>query len=185
MVSYSDEFRDRMVERMLGGKSATALAEEVNVPQPTLSSWLKKAAARSERGRVRGMKRTTPTPRAQAPKKAAAAPPSPSPSRRPSEWTPEDKFAAVLESAALSTAELGEWLRGKGLREADLTAFREEVREAAVAGMSSKRSSPETKRIKDLERELKRKEAALAETAALLVLRKKAVALWGEEGEDT
>ena len=36
-------------------------------------------------------------------------------------------------------------------------------------------------RIKQLERELRRKEAALAETAALLVLRKKAEALWGKE----
>ena len=47
------------------------------------------------------------------------------------------------------------------------------------------RVSEEQKRIKELERDLKRSQAALAETAALLVLRKKAVALWGEEGEDT
>jgi hypothetical protein len=91
-----------------------------------------------------------------------------------------------MEAAAVSEAELGEWIRRKGLREADLVAFREEVREAAVAGMGAKRStSPDAKRVKELERELKRKEAALAETAALLVLRKKAVALWGEEGDDT
>lgn len=183
MAPYSDEFRDRMVERMLGGMSATSLAEEVNVPQPTLSSWLKKAATRSERGRVKGMKRTPPTPPAQAPKKATAT--SPPARRRPSDWTPEEKFAAVLEAAGIPNGELGGWLRAKGLLEDDLAAFREEVREAALAGMSSKRSSPDAKRIKDLERELKRKEAALAETAALLVLRKKAVALWGEEGEDT
>jgi transposase len=36
-----------------------------------------------------------------------------------------------------------------------------------------------------LERGLRRTKAALAETAALLVLRKKAAALWGEEGDDT
>jgi len=38
----------------------------------------------------------------------------------------------------------------------------------------------EEKRIKDLERELARKDHALAETAALLVLRKKASAIWGD-----
>lgn len=183
MAPYSDEFRDRMVERMLGGMSATSLAEEVNVPQPTLSSWLKKAASRSERGRVKGMKRTPPTPSAQAPKRPT---PTASPAaRRPSDWAPEEKFTAVLEAAGVPNDELGGWLRAKGLLEDDLVAFRKEVRDAAVAGMSSKRTSPDAKRIKDLERELKRKEAALAETAALLVLRKKAVALWGEEGEDT
>ncbi len=54
------------------------------------------------------------------------------------------------------------------------------LREAATVGDVSKRKpNDEQKRIKDLERELKRKEAALAETAALLVLRKKAGALWG------
>ena len=61
------------------------------------------------------------------------------------------------------------------------------MRQAALAGFtaSKKPRNDEQKRIKDLERELKRKEAALAETAALLVLRKKAGALWGGEGEDT
>jgi transposase-like protein len=49
MTTYSDEFRDRMVERMIGGMTATALATEVGVPQPTLSKWLKNSASRSER----------------------------------------------------------------------------------------------------------------------------------------
>lgn len=91
-----------------------------------------------------------------------------------------------MEAAGLSDDRIGEWLRTRGLREADLAEFRAEVRDAAVAGMSAKRTaSPDAKRVRELERELKRKEAALAETAALLVLRKKAVALWGEEGDDT
>jgi hypothetical protein len=63
-----------------------------------------------------------------------------------------------------------------------MVRFCEEVRSAAVAGLSAGRktrggSSEEHRRIKTLERELKRKEAALAETAALLVLRKKLNAL--------
>ena len=41
----------------------------------------------------------------------------------------------------------------------------------------------ERQRVKELERELRRKEKALAETAALLVLRKKMEAIWGD-GED-
>ena len=180
MAVYSEEFRDRMVERMVEGMSATSLAEEVGVSQPTLSLWLKKAAARSAEGKLGRMKRRK---EPVAPVKSA---PRPAEARRPGEWSASEKFSVVLEAAAISNAALGEWLRAKGLREADLTAFREEVREAAIAGMGAKRASaPEAKRIKELERELKRKEAALAETAALLVLRKKAVALWGEEGDDT
>jgi hypothetical protein len=183
MTTYSDEFRDRMVERMIGGMTATALATEVGVPQPTFSKWLKNSASRSERSRVDDMKRR--------PKGAAKAPPprakAPATSqRRPSDWPPDEKLSAVMEAAAISSEGLGEWLRAKGLREADLTEFRAEVRDAAITAMRAKRTaSPDAKRVKELERELKRKEAALAETAALLVLRKKAVALWGEEGEDT
>ena len=185
MATYSDEFRDRMVERMLEGVTATALAAEVGVAQTTLSTWLKKAARRAERGRVEDMKRRPPSRSKKARQEAPAGSPRPVP-RRPSEWPPEEKFSAVMEAAGLSDDRIGEWLRTRGLREADLAEFRAEVRDAAVAGMSAKRTaSPDAKRVRELERELKRKEAALAETAALLVLRKKAVALWGEEGDDT
>jgi hypothetical protein len=95
-----------------------------------------------------------------------------------------------MASAAIDDAGLGEFLRREGLHDEDLQRYRDEVRSAALQGLSgaaaSRASLPgEQARIKELERELRRKEAALAETAALLVLRKKAVALWGEEGGDT
>ncbi len=95
-----------------------------------------------------------------------------------------------MEAAALEDSELGAFLRREGLHEEDLARFQEEVRVAALAGLEGQKkaksgASDEQKRIKTLERDLKRSQAALAETAALLVLRKKAGALWGEEGEDT
>jgi len=150
--------------------SANALAQEVGVQQPTLSRWLREA------GTVADVSK----------KKPKAKRPQPE-GRRPSEWSAEEKVRVVISSGALVDTELGEFLRREGLHEEDLAHFREEVRIAAVVGLttSKKPRSDEQKRIKDLERELKRKEAALAETAALLVLRKKAGALWGGEGEDT
>ena len=45
--------------------------------------------------------------------------------------------------------------------------------------------SAEGRRVRELEKELRRKDAALAETAALLVLKKKAQAIWGDEDDDT
>jgi hypothetical protein len=101
-----------------------------------------------------------------------------------SAWTAEEKLAALVEAASVSEAELGGWLRSRGLRAADVDAFRAD----AVSGLAtkpSKHTAAEKRRTKELERELKRTKAALAETAALLVLRKKAAALWGEEGDDT
>ena len=57
--------------------------------------------------------------------------------------------------------------------------------ETASPAKKNKGKSPEAKRIRELERELYRKEKALAETAALLVLKKKAQAIWGDEGNYT
>ncbi|MBM4361001.1 MAG: hypothetical protein FJ096_23120, partial [Deltaproteobacteria bacterium] len=101
-----------------------------------------------------------------------------------SAWTAEKKLAAIIDAARVPEAELGAWLRGRGLLSTDLEAFRAD----AVSGLATKPAkltAAEKKRVKKLERELKRTKAALAETAAILVLRKKAVALWGEEGDDT
>lgn len=92
-------------------------------------------------------------------------------------WSAEEKIRVVLAAGGLDDEKLGEFLRREGLHEADLQQFRKEVEQAATEGLSApKRSqgiSPEQKRIRQLEKELARKEKALAETAALLVLQKK------------
>lgn len=170
---YSEAFRKRMVERMSGprGMSATALSEEVGVSKSTLSRWLREA------GKVDEMSRKKKPRVARTGRR-----------RRSSGRSGEEKVRIVLEAAGLAENELGAFLRREGLHEEDLARLREEVRAAAVAGLEAKGPPGETeeqRRIKELERDLKRKDAALAETAALLVLRKKAVALWGEEGDDT
>ena len=109
------------------------------------------------------------------------------PARRPQDWTAEEKYAVMIEAAALSDEELGAFLRKKGLHQANLKQWRQEM----LAGLTetkarrSSKPSAETRRIRELERELARKEKALAEAAALLILKKKAQALWGDEDDDT
>lgn len=164
MTAYSEKFKSEMVARMLGpdALSANALSRRVGIGQPTLSTWLRQAKMAGVSGRSK-------------PKQGV---------RRA--WTAADKLRVVAAAEQLAGEQLGTLLRREGLHEADLRAFREE----ALAGLSPKPPkrgpTPEEKRIKELERELHRKEKALAEAAALLVLRKKLNALWGEaEGEDT
>lgn len=175
MTEYSEAFRNRMVEKMSGlrAKSATALSKEVGVPQPTLSKWLRDAATLASVSKKKAR-----------PKKSGSAT-----GNRPGAWSAEEKVRVVMESAGLADTELGTFLRREGLHEDDLARFREDVRAAAVAGLTTAKkprgTTEEQRRIKELERDLKRSQAALAETAAILVLRKKAVALWGEEGDDT
>ncbi len=101
-------------------------------------------------------------------------------------WSSEEKFAAVLETSVLSEIELSEYCRVKGLYPEQIKAWKQ----ACIAGNTTKankrvKQTPEQKadkkRIKELERELRRKEKALAETAALLVLGKKYDAYWKEK----
>ena len=94
----------------------------------------------------------------------------------------------VLESASLNAAELAEYCRRKGLYVEQIRAWREACEQANASAQERSRSEREQskaarKRIRELERERKRDKAALAEAAALLVLRKKAEAIWGK-GED-
>ena len=165
-MEYPETFKAKMVQKLTvpGAPSATALSEEVGVPQPTLSKWVREA------GRVGGMGKSRDT-------KTGAR-------KRPQDWTAEAKLEAVVEADSLSEEDLGTFLRRRGLHRTDLTQWREQI----VAGLKaprSKKTSVEARRIRELERELLRKDKALAETAALLVLKKKAQAIWGDEDGDT
>ena len=102
-------------------------------------------------------------------------------------WTPEEKFAVVLESAALSEVELNAYCREKGLYPGQIKSWREAcIRGNQPQDKQLRREGNyqhQKRKINALERELKHKEKALAEIAALLVLRKKYDTLW-EESED-
>ena len=102
----------------------------------------------------------------------------------PAGWSSRDKFAAVLETAALNEADLAEYCRKRGLYPAQIATWRSACEQAndwdrASTARLGQPTKNKKKRIKDLERELARKDRALAETAALLVPRKKAAAIWG------
>jgi hypothetical protein len=90
----------------------------------------------------------------------------------------------VIEAGKLDEESLGRYLREKGLHTVNLQQWRQEVLEALEGKRKNGKADPRDKRIRELERELKRKESALAEAAALLVLKKKAHDIWGDrEGE--
>jgi transposase len=165
--TYTDRFKRAMVQRMLlpNGPTATSLAEEVGVPQPTLSRWVRTLG-------------TLPVVSNHNAKVAASG------SRRPEDWSAQERLRAVLEASQLSAADLGEFLRREGLHEETLQEWRTTALDA-LAPSSPRSRGGDKKRIKRLERELVRKDKALAETAALLVLQKKVRDLWGDGDEST
>lgn len=104
-------------------------------------------------------------------------------------WSTRDKFAIVIETAALSEVEMAEYCRTKGLYVEQVQSWRDACMNAngGIAEQASKLQKDlrsKEQEVKTLSRELQRKEAALAETAALLVLRKKAQAIWGDQGDE-
>ena len=172
-MQYSETFKAQIVQKLTrpGGPSANALSGEVGVHQSTLSRWLREA-------HVPWQVSSSPAP---------DEPGTTMPARRPQDWTAEEKYAVLIEAASLPDEELGAFLREKGLHQANLKQWRQEMLTALGASKARRSSKPtaETRRIRELERELARKEKALAEAAALLLLKKKAQVLWGDEDDIT
>ncbi len=158
MRPYSPAFKIRMVRRLVGpdGMSANALAREAGISQSNLSRWLR------ESRNVGDM--------------------DPSSKRQ---WTGAQKLSVLTAAQGLSESELGALLRREGLHETDLTTWQAAAEAALTEPGRGAVRSVEQRRILELERELRRKDAALAETAALLVLKKKAQAIWGDGDEST
>ena len=159
-MGYSPERKSAVLKRMLPPKNLAIrqLSQDEGISEATLHKW--RAEARSK-GQL-----------------------LPDADAGPEGWSSRDKFAAVLETAALNETDLAEYCRKRGLYPAQIAAWRSACEQAndwdrASTARLGQATKEEKKRVKGLERELARKDRALAETAALLVLRKKASAIWG------
>ncbi len=161
MNNYSETVKEAMVLKLAspGAPSVSSLAQEVGIHQSTLSRWVRVYGNVSKMGGV--MK-----------------------GRRPQDWTAEEKLNALLEYEKLEEEEQrGKYLREKGIHSLHIERWKQEFIEGVKSSKSAKKD-PRDKRIKELERELRRKDKALAETAALLVLKKKAQAIWGDREDE-
>ena len=163
-MRYSQELRDHILKRVLPPQSDSIerVAREEGISEQTIRNW--KAQAISENY-------------------------APSGNDEPEKWSSQDKFLIVLETSGMSETDLAEYARQKGLyveqiaewRDACINANGGMARMARSLNAALKESEKEKRR---LEKELQRKEKALAEAAALLVLRKKLEAIWGKSEED-
>jgi len=156
LARFGQSFKDRAVARLLPPENATLelVSKEVGITVETLERWRESLQSMPARGRA---------------------------------WTAPAKLQAVITTAALSEIDKNAWCREHGIYPAELeqwcTSATTALAEPQDARASPKVTSKDRKRIKDLERELLRKDRALAETAALLVLSKKVAAIyhWGED----
>jgi transposase-like protein len=155
-MKYSDEFIKQALVKVhsRGGRTIQSVAEELDVKFETVKRWLK----------VHTIVRADVADR----------------ERRPHEWRREEQLGALLDTHALNEEELNAWCRERGIFPHHL----QEWRAAFCAGVSAQDKTASTyssKEVAKLKKELVRKEKALAEVAALLVLQKKFQALWADE----
>jgi hypothetical protein len=172
MMTYTEGFKSNMIRKMAcpNGISASALAKEVGVPQQSLSRWLREANVVDEPGNSsisEGPRRTM----------------SP---KRPQDKSAEEKLKIVIEAETVAEDQLGAFLRRNGIHEAQLREWRGMMLSGLQKPVKpSSKLSGETRRIHELEKELLRKDKALAEAAAIIILKKKVQSIWGDEGEPT
>ena len=153
LARYGQAFMDKAVARLLPPESAPleVVSREMGVGVGALERWRDKAQSMPARGRA---------------------------------WTAGARLEAVITTAAMNEAGKSAWCREHGVYPAELDKWRLNAT-TALAEPEEARASPQAtradkKRIKELERELLRKDRALAETAALLVLSKKVAAIFNK-----
>ena len=164
-MRYSPERKEAVLRKMMPphNRSIKQLAQEESISEATLFAWRKQAR---ERGLL-----------------------LPDSDSGPEGWSARYKFAAVLETAAFNETELAEYCRAKGIYPEQLSQWRKACEKANDWDRESNRrlkteKKVDRQRIRKLEQELRRKEKALAEAAALLVLQKKAQAIWGDPEDE-
>lgn len=157
MAQYSAERKQAILNKLLSPNlsSIAQLAREENIAEQTLYNW---------RNRAKQQGKTVPT------------------NHRTQELSPETKLTIIIDTAKLNETELAEYCRNKGLypekiaqwKAQLLTGFNASEQQTA---QSRKQHQADQKQIKQLKQAVKRKDKALAEAAAILILRKKLATL--------
>lgn len=159
---YSENFKQRAVEKYLAPNSLGLKdsARKIGIPASTLFGWKEKYANSSSMKNKKD---------------------------KIEKWTPERKLQVINETFSLSGNKLGEYLRGQGLHSSYIKEWKEEF----LSGYKSPgrpKKDPEVfelrKEKKDIERDLRRKEKALAEMSARVILLKKSREIFGDKEED-
>ena len=156
--TYTSEEKAWVLEQLAPpiGRTVVEMAKETGISTVTLRTWRNEA-------------------------KAGGAL-MPGTGKRNGRWSSGDKFKAVLQTASMSEAEIAEYCRAVSIQPSDLVLWRIACERAnEPTALAPVKDLTAAKRVKELQRELRRKESALAEAAALLVLRKKADAIWGTD----
>lgn len=163
---YTAEYKTKIVTRMMPPKneSVVGISQVEGIPEATLYKWRKDA-------RIAGNA-------------------TPGNGKASDKWSSQDKFLVVMETFSMNEFELAEYCRKRGLYREQIAAWKDVCLQAngQVFDQDKKLNAElkeEKRRANTLEKDLQKREKALAEAAALLLLRKKAQAIWGDDKESS
>lgn len=157
-MAYTESFKENAVAKLLmpGSAGLNTVAKKLDVPPSTLFGWKQKYANNSI------MKSTK--------------------NKSTDKWSAEQKLEAVIKTSSMAENEIGEYLRANGLHSNDLETFKTELI-SSVPSRGKPKLDPEVvelrKANKQLKRDLRRNESALAEQSARIILLKKSHEIWG------
>lgn len=164
---WPDELRRSIVRRLFENPelSYMKVADEAGIPHTTVWRWRAKARRLAQSRHAEGMTN-----------KDVA--------RRSRDWLPIERLKVVTETAGLEGEELGSYLREHGLHAATVEQWRADALSGLGGGAAPRGKRKVSRKERALQRELHRKEKALAEVAALLVLQKKLNGLFTDQADD-
>jgi len=169
MSKINTEVRSRIIEKALnrGNSSLREIAYENNIGVSTLNNWLRRHRASSNSSKFYKSDEL--------------------PAKVGGNFSEEERFNHLLASKGLDDIELGKYCRQHGFYTHQLLEWKEsfmskDSNSSNTKALSEVRTLREEK--KRLQKEIRRKDKALAEASALLILKKKAEMIWGDQEED-
>ncbi len=159
---YSDAYKERMVRQLMPpiNKTPSQIQKEEGIPSSTFQTWKQNA-------RKKGLL----IPNANAPSSDE-------------KWRKEDKLRMVIETYSMNEEEVNLYCRKQGIYRSDLQHWQQLLEHAFDPLTNTPLQKESDRRILKLQNELRYKEKALAEAAALLVLQKKVQAFWGDNEDE-
>ncbi len=159
MKQFTDGFKEQAVQKALlrGSLSIKHIAMDLGVGYSTLQNWIKQHRLVSD---------------------------NMTKEKSPKHWTREERLTALMDTYAMNEQQIAEYCRVKGLYTHHLTEWRQEfIQSKHFTHADTQEWRQLKKENQKLVKELNRKDKALAETAALLVLQKKFQALLEDRDE--
>ncbi len=162
-MQYSYEFKAQAVEKVLSrepGVSFNSVAQSFGIDHSTLRRWVAKSQINhlSEENMIK--------------------------EKTPQQWTPEQKLQAVIACESMDAEQASSWCRENGIFPHHVKTWRKEFSGGSPESSGKTRIRQLTQENRSLKKQLRRKEKALAEAAALLVLKKKVDRIWETDEVD-